>query len=106
MVGDIALNALNNLHFNKCFTSPGGITPDGKITYYNIQASEIRRKVFASSRSIVLLAEKKKFSQNAFVEDLTLRDVDVLITDEAPENLPPALSSHTQVVSIHQRDGL
>lgn len=100
MVGDIALNALNNLHFNKCFTSPGGITPDGRITYFNIQASEIRRKVFASSKSIVVLAEKKKFVQNAFVEDLALNDVDVLITDEDPENLPPSLAAHTQIYSI------
>lgn len=89
MLGDIALHALRNLRFHKCFTSPGGIAEDGSVTYYNIQASEIRRQVFSASRQVILVAEKEKFARSAFVCDLTLPEVDVLITDGAPDYVTP-----------------
>ena len=100
MVGDIALAALQNLHFNKCFTSPGGITKDGRVTYFNIQASEIRKRVFGASQQIILLAEQKKFDMSAFTQDLWLRDVDVLITDKELADGEYPIAEKTQILPV------
>ena len=84
MVGDIAVTTLGKMHFSKCFTSPGGIRADGCVTYFNIQASDVRQKVFSVSKQIIVVAEKKKFGREAFVHDLSLNQVSVLIADEVP----------------------
>lgn len=78
---------MEQFNVDKVFIGVGGITEDGISDYHTAECS-LRRQAVANARQVIALADGSKFGVRAMNKVCSLRDVDVLITDEsAPEDL-------------------
>lgn len=79
--GLLANNSLANFKPAKFFLSCAGIDRDGQLTESNLDDAEIKCELLKRSRSVFLLADESKFGRVASVNQGTLDDVDVLVTN-------------------------
>lgn len=71
---------IENMNFDLLFLSAGGINPDGLMTRSPRQ-SGAKSKMIDSSRRVVLVADRTKFSEEHFTRFAELEDVDMFLTD-------------------------
>jgi len=85
--GDITEKAVEQMHFLKYFTTPGAISESGDVMYYNIQTSNLRKKLRQLSMKTYVIVEKERFLKTAFITVGKLDDYDCVITDCAADEI-------------------
>ncbi|MCI1208352.1 MAG: DeoR/GlpR family DNA-binding transcription regulator [Treponema sp.] len=79
--GFLTNNNLSDFFADKVFIGAGGITVSDGVTDYHPEETNIRRKMIAHSKSIVVLADYTKFGISAMNAVCPVVKIDTLITD-------------------------
>ncbi len=101
--GEFAVRNLSGLRFTKMFTSAGCIHPDEGFMYYNLQATELRKKIAPLAEKVIVVADASKFSSIGFVTGIRFDQCDLLITDGIPDEFRGKLSPKTEL-RIFEKD--
>lgn len=85
-VGPQTTNALEYYHVNKAFISCHGIHAERGISDSNEMQALVKKKMFAISDQIYVLADHTKFGMQAFSRIASLESIDHIITDSKTSN--------------------
>ncbi|MEG1890641.1 MAG: DeoR/GlpR family DNA-binding transcription regulator [Clostridia bacterium] len=80
-VGPMCTSALDQLVFDKCFTSCNRFSLEHGLSTPNIMEAEIKRKIIAVSKKSILLVDFSKYGVDALVVIAPVTGVDTIITD-------------------------
>lgn len=86
LVGPLALRALHSFSLARCFVSATGVHPELGCTEPTAEEVEMKQAMVAVSSSVVLVADSTKLDRRAHVRSIELGQVDVLVTELAPED--------------------
>lgn len=105
LVGESALNALNDIHVNKAFLSAEGITLDKGATITDMNVASVKKKFLQSADQVILLADSSKFGKTAFTRFADIDQVDMIITDaHADKKILDQYRSHNVKIKIAEVD--
>ncbi|AJY74760.1 DeoR/GlpR family DNA-binding transcription regulator [Paenibacillus beijingensis] len=79
--GPLAEWMLEKLKVNKTFISAGGVSAVDGITDYDLQESNISKKMMERADDVIVLADHSKMGKTTFAHICALKDVSVLISD-------------------------
>ncbi len=85
LVGNQAERMLSNYHVDKAIISCKGLDIEKGITDSNDMEAEIKRIMIDSAKLKILAADQSKFDRISFTTICDLSDVDVIVTDEEPD---------------------
>jgi DeoR/GlpR family transcriptional regulator of sugar metabolism len=103
LVGPIAEETARQFHFTKAFLGTNGIDLEEGLTQLNVEELPVKKRVAASSRQVIVLADSTKFSRHLFVSFLPLERVNVIITDAGiPAEFKKALEGRNIQVLVAQ----
>ena len=101
IVGPATLEFVKRFRVDYLITSVGSIDSDGTLLDYDYSEVAIVKSVMKNARSTLIAADSTKFSTTAAVELASIRDTDVLFTDQIPsEPLKTMLKLHDVTVKI------
>ncbi|MGY1692895.1 DeoR/GlpR family DNA-binding transcription regulator [Geodermatophilus sp. SYSU D01105] len=86
MVGPLALRALHSFSLSRCFLSATGVHPVLGCTEPTAEEVEMKQAMVAVSSSVVLVCDSTKLDARAAVRSVDLGQVDLLVTELAPED--------------------
>lgn len=89
IVGEATVDFIRQFKVDIGLIGISGIEADGTLRDYDFREVKVARTIIEQSREVWLAADHSKFNRPAMVELGSLRDIDVLFTDEAP---PPAFT--------------
>ena len=90
---------LDYMHFDKMFISPGGITKEGGLMFFNIQALEERKKIRKASREMIVVMDSSKFDKNCFISGFQFSECSTLVTDEISHDWKRHLVQHMRIIT-------
>lgn len=94
IVGPLVEQSLRGLRFDTVFLSCCGASLDDGVTAHDLDDAAAKRAMIGAGRRIVLIAEGAKFARSAMSITCSLRDVDVVVTDDsAPDDVLDELRS-------------
>lgn len=83
LVGLVAETVLGLLHVDKAFIATNGIHYNEGLSTPNSEEAAIKRKMIASAKQTILLADSSKIGEVTLFKFAQLSDIDVFITDSA-----------------------
>ena len=83
-VGAAAERMVRGYHVDMCMCSAKGIDEKMGITYSNEKDSQMKQAMFASADKKVLALDSSKFDKISFIKVCDVGDVDMIVTDKAP----------------------
>lgn len=86
LVGPRAVEGLGAFNVEKAIISCKGLDPQKGITDGNELFSQAKQTMMKSARQCILAADHTKFGKIAFSKICDVHDVDVIVTDEKPED--------------------
>jgi DeoR/GlpR family transcriptional regulator of sugar metabolism len=98
MVGPLAVNALQSFSLSRCFLSASAVDPRLGCTEPTTEEAEMKRAMAAVSAHVVLAVDSSKLEQRAYVRSIPLAEIDVLLTELAPDD--PRLDPYREVVEL------
>jgi len=103
LVGPIAEETVKQFNFNKAFLGANGIDLEEGLTQLSVEELPVKKRVAASSRQVILLADSTKFGRNVFVHFLPLERVHVVVTDAGiPADFKAELEARNITVLVAQ----
>ena len=93
LIGAIADSNLKGMYFSKTFMGAGGVSIEGHIMNYNLEAIEFRKKVISVSDSTILAVDSSKFNKKGFSTVASFDMLEYLITNEIPQDLKAFIES-------------
>jgi DeoR/GlpR family transcriptional regulator of sugar metabolism len=84
--GATAIEALQQLHFQKVLLGACGVTLQGLSNPYE-EETTLLRLMIQRAEQVIVLADHTKFNHQLFHSVCTLEDIDILITDEQPDDI-------------------
>ncbi|MFU2164163.1 DeoR/GlpR family DNA-binding transcription regulator [Streptococcus pluranimalium] len=97
-VGQIAVEQVKRLNFDKAFLGMNGI--DGNhITTPEMEEAVVKRSIIASAKKTYILADASKLGQVSFINVASLRDV-TIITNRCDHPLLPIIKEKTGVIDV------
>jgi DeoR/GlpR family transcriptional regulator of sugar metabolism len=84
--GSKTLESLNQLHFQKVFLGACGVTKNGLSNPYEEESTLIKTMINRSEQ-VIVLADSTKFHQQLFHHVCSLESIDMIITDQEPDQL-------------------
>ena len=91
-IGAVGFATVPSISTDTAVIGVGAITADGLSTTLLIEA-EMMRAMIGSARRTIVLADASKFGHSSFAEIVSLKHVEVLVTDEPPpEDVGEALA--------------
>ena len=81
LYGSLAKENISHFNFDKVFVGVAGITKEG-LTDFIIDEANIRAEIIKNARQVIVLADHSKFGVRAMCKVCSVKDVDVIITDE------------------------
>jgi DeoR family myo-inositol catabolism operon transcriptional repressor len=91
LVGPEAIAMLKKLNANRLFLAVPGISLTKGITTHSRIEAEIKKTMMEVSEQVILLADHSKFDTVSLVTFASLKEIDVIITDQSP---PPDYCSY------------
>lgn len=82
IVGPLVEQSLRGLRFDTVFLSCCGASIRDGVTAHDLEDAAAKRAMIGAGRRIILIAEGAKFARSAMSVTCSLRDVDVIVTDE------------------------
>jgi DeoR family fructose operon transcriptional repressor len=86
MVGPLALRALRSFSLSRCFLSTTGLHPTLGCTEPTAEEVEMKQAMVSVSSHVVLVADSTKLDGRGHVRSIDLGQVDLLITELAPDD--------------------
>ncbi|WP_345803395.1 DeoR/GlpR family DNA-binding transcription regulator [Microbacterium sp. AZCO] len=84
-VGTSTLTALASLRPDLAFIGANGISADFGLSTPDPAEAAVKAAIVRASRRVVVVADQAKFGVESFVRFAQLSDIDVLVTDAAPD---------------------
>jgi len=84
--GAKAIDMLGDYQVDKLLLGTCGITPDG-LTYPYEEEGHVLRAMMQHADQVIALADHTKFSKRLFFKVASLREIDVLVTDQEPDQV-------------------
>lgn len=95
LVGPVADQAIQALHFDLLFLGVHGISVEAGLSTPNLAEAETNRHFVRSARRVVVIADHTKWGQVGLSSFASLEDVDTLVTDAGiPEVLREEIAEH------------
>jgi DeoR family fructose operon transcriptional repressor len=86
-IGANTIEELKKIHVDKCFVGAAGINcPDG-ITDPILSIAEVKKYSARASNEVIILVDHSKFGRTTRFEVLSLKEIDLIITD-TDEDIP------------------
>jgi DeoR family glycerol-3-phosphate regulon repressor len=100
LVGALTRRQIESFRFDTVFLGVSGADTSGLFDY-SLEDSEIKRTLIEQSSRVVALVDRSKFNRAGMAKVCDLAELDILITDAAPQgDLADALSAAGVTVSI------
>jgi len=102
LVGSLAEDTFSQFNCDVVFLGVGGIDADKGLTEYNLDDTRVKRAAIRAASRKVALADRSKLDRVCLASIARLSDIDVLITDAAPDHplLAVARDAGVEVVSV------
>ena len=84
IIGDSAIEFMRGFRLDYAVIGISGIDADGSLLDFDFGEVQVAKAIIENSRQVLLTADKSKFGRRAMVRLGQLRDVQALITSEAP----------------------
>ncbi|WP_254769034.1 HTH-type transcriptional regulator GlpR [Salinilacihabitans rarus] len=85
LVGPSAEAFIERTNFDLLFLGTNAIGDDGALSTPNEAEARTKQLMVENARRVVLVADATKYGERSFVQFASLEDVDLLVTDEAPD---------------------
>lgn len=82
IVGYSVRDTLKKYYADKAFIGAGGITFENGISDYSSDDAEFIHMITERARTVILVADSGKFGTNAFASECSLKDIDVVVSDQ------------------------
>lgn len=83
MIGHIPEMVYQDLHVDKAFIGIGGISLEDGLTEYNMEDTQIKRKLIRTAREKIIVADGAKFGVTTLASVGPLTAVDKIVTDKS-----------------------
>jgi len=102
LVGSLAEDTFSHFNCDVLFLGVGGIDAEKGLTEYNLDDTRVKRVAMRAAGRTVALADRSKLGRVCLAMIGSLSEIDVLITDAAPDHplLPAARDAGVEVVSV------
>ncbi len=109
IIGDIAVDFVNQFHVDFAVISCAAISPDGVMLDYDYREVRVSKAILANARRSVLVADHAKFTRHAPVRIESISELDQFITDRQPSEKISSLCLQHNVnlqiaEAIHERN--
>ncbi len=95
--GELAVEALGRLHFDKAILSADAIDVENGVTNTTMFEVGVKRKIAEQSRQVIMLADSSKFSKRSMFHVFDLAVVHTIVTDA---NLDPMIAERIREKGI------
>ena len=85
LTGPVAKRAIKSHYFDVAVVGVSGISPEAGLTAESHLNAEILEVMIQNAQWVMVLADHRKFGRARFAKLADLRDVDLIVTDRAPE---------------------
>ena len=85
LVGTSAERMIRSFHVDIAICSSKGIDIRRGVTDSNEKESDIKQAIFAAADRKILAVDSRKFDKNSFVHVCDINEVDVIVTDQRPD---------------------
>ncbi len=86
LVGNTAEKTVSGFHVDVAICSAKGIDTEMGVTDSNEKDAEIKRALFRSADKHILAMDSTKFDRIAFIKVFGFDDIDIVVTDQKPED--------------------
>ncbi|MEG1593377.1 MAG: DeoR/GlpR family DNA-binding transcription regulator [Oscillibacter sp.] len=90
-VSDFAFNVLEKCNLNLTFLTASGVTVETGLTDQRMEDIRVQDKMRRAAQQTIAVVDSSKFLQPSLLSICSLRDIDILITDD---NLAPDLAAN------------
>ncbi len=97
IIGDIAVDFVNQFHVDFAVISCAAISPDGVMLDYDYREVRVSKAILANARRSVLVADHAKFSRHAPVRIESMDVLDQFVSDQRPGEKIEALCRDHQI---------
>jgi DeoR family glycerol-3-phosphate regulon repressor len=97
LVGEATIDFIRQFSVDLAIIGVSAIDAQGALLDYDYREVRVAQTIIANARRVCLVADGSKFERNAPVRIGTLRDIDLLITDQAP---PPAIAAACEAAGV------
>jgi len=84
-VGDSAVDSIRHLHVDKVFVGANGVHIRNGLTTHNMDMAAFKKQLIEIADEVFVLADSTKLNKSAFISFAAMRQVDMLITDDAAD---------------------
>ncbi|MFJ9173441.1 DeoR/GlpR family DNA-binding transcription regulator [Streptomyces sp. NPDC102360] len=99
LVGPVADQAIESLHFDVLFLGVHGISPEAGLSTPNLAEAETNRRLVQSARRVVVVADHTKWGTVGLSSFASLDQVDTLVTDGGlPVEARAEVAEHMRLV--------
>ena len=96
-IGGVALNQINQLHFDRAFIGMNGVD-DGYYTTPDMEEGAVKRAILENAKQTYVLADSSKIGQSCFAKVAPIKRA-IVITSKGHELLP-AIKEKTEVIEV------
>ena len=96
-IGGVALNQINQLHFDRAFIGMNGVD-EGYYTTPDMEEGAVKRAILENAKQTYVLADSSKIGQSSFAKVAPLKRA-IVITSKGHELLP-AIKEKTEVIEV------
>lgn len=96
-IGGVALNQINQLHFDRAFIGMNGVD-EGYFTTPDMEEGAVKRAILENAKQTYVLADSSKIGQSCFAKVAPLKRA-IVITSKGHELLP-AIKEKTEVIEV------
>ena len=96
-IGGVALNQINQLHFDRAFIGMNGVD-DGYYTTPDMEEGAVKRAIFENAKQTYVLVDSSKIGQTCFAKVAPLTRA-IVITSQGHELLQ-AIKKKTEVIEV------
>jgi DeoR/GlpR family transcriptional regulator of sugar metabolism len=102
LIGDLAERTFAQLNCDVLFLGVGGIHVEKGLTEYNLDDTRVKRAAIGAASRKVALADESKLDRVCLATIASLSEIDVLITDAAPDHhlLAAVRDAGVEVVTV------
>lgn len=95
--GPNAISVVDNINIDIAFMSASGFSMDSGLTVSNVYECELKKKVVARSKKVILLLDSQKINKNMTFTYANLKELDILATEK---QLPEEILAETRKFGI------
>lgn len=84
-VGAITNSILSEFNVDKAFIATNAVTSSGRLCTPDIEQAQVKKQLINMGTQVILICDSSKFGSHSFADFGSLSSVDIVITDEMPD---------------------